>query len=166
MLQPNNNSTRGQTSKIVVLAFDFPINTTGGTHFTDVPACSTFYPYIETARNLSLVGGYADGTFRPNNNVTRGQIAKIVVLAAIAHDPVHWTLIDPPANAFEDVPRGSTFYQYVETAATHGIIAGYQCGDPAEPCNRPGYKPYFRPNNNATRAQISKIVYLSVTYSP
>ena len=28
-----------------------------------------------------VVGGYADGTFRPFNNTTRGQMAKIVVLA-------------------------------------------------------------------------------------
>ena len=38
----------------------------------------TFYSYIETAYNHGIISGYADGTFRPGNNATRGQISKIV----------------------------------------------------------------------------------------
>jgi hypothetical protein len=40
-----------------------------------------FYPYIETAYSHSIISGYADRTFRPSNNATRAQIAKIVSLA-------------------------------------------------------------------------------------
>jgi hypothetical protein len=161
--KPQNYTTRGQVAKIVVLAFGFPIDVTGGPHFWDVPQGSTFYDYIETARNLSLISGYADGSFRPGNNVTRAQVAKIAVLAAIHADPVHWTLLNPADNTFEDVVQGSTFYQYVETAAAHGVLAGYPCGiAPAGPCG-PQNKPYFLPENNATRAQISKIVYIAAT---
>ena len=163
---PYNNTTRGQTAKIVVLAFNFPINTTGGPHFTDVPVGSTFYNYVETARNLGLVAGYPDGTYGPNTEVTRGQIAKIVVLAAIAADPAHWTLLDPPNNTFQDALPGSTFYRYVEAAHAHGILSGYACGGPGEPCNPPTNKPYFRPGDNATRAQVSKIVVLAATQVP
>ena len=54
------------------------IDTSGGPHFTDVPASQTFYTYIETAYHHAIISGYADGTFRPGNNATRGQIAKIV----------------------------------------------------------------------------------------
>jgi hypothetical protein len=163
--KPDNETTRGQTAKIVVLAFGFPINTTGGPHFSDVPVGSPFYPYVETARNLLIINGYSDGTFKPNSSVTRGQIAKIVVNAAIIADPAHWTLINPPTSTFADVAPGSTFYQYIETAAAHDILVGYPCGGPGEPCG-PGNKPYFRPDNNSTRAQISKIVYLAVTPPP
>ncbi|MFL5733755.1 MAG: S-layer homology domain-containing protein, partial [Chloroflexia bacterium] len=46
------------------------------------------------------------------------------------------------------------FYQYIETAYRHGIISGYECGTG---CLE------FRSGNNATRGQISKIVYLAVT---
>jgi len=161
--KPYNNTTRGQTSKIVVLAFNFPIDTTGGPHFSDVPQGSTFYPYVETARNLGLVGGYPGGTFQPNSNVTRGQLSKIVVGAAVVADPAHWTLLDPPNNTFEDVLPGSTFHQYIETAAAHNILGGYPCGGVGEPCVPPGNKPYFRQFNNATRAQISKIIFSSST---
>ncbi len=152
-------------AKIVILAFNFPPNTTGGPHFSDVPASSNFYAYIETARNLSLVGGYPDGTYRPANNVTSGQIAKMVVSAAIAADPAHWTLQNPPTNTLQDIQPGSTFYDYIETAFTHQILAGYPCGaPPAGPCSSPANKPYYLPNSQATRAQISKITYLAATY--
>jgi S-layer homology domain len=165
--RPNDNTTRGQLAKIVVLAFEFPIDTTGGPHFSDVPVGHTFYMYVETAYNLGLISGYADGTYKPGNNVTRGQIAKIVVNAAIMADPVSWTLEDPPTNTFEDVPVGSTFFRYVETAASHNLVSGYPCGTgPARPCVPPGNKPYYLPGDNATRAQISKITFLAVTYPP
>lgn len=165
--KPGNNTTRGQTAKIVVLAFGFPINTSGGPHFSDVATNSTFYDWIETGYNMGLLNGYDDGTYRPSNNVSRGQIAKIVVNAAIIADPPNWTLLDPATNTFEDVAVGSTFFRHIETAAAHNVINGYPCGTPpAGACVRPGNKPYFVPGDNATRAQISKIVYLAVTFAP
>ena len=132
-----------------------------------MPEGSTFYTYIETLHNLGVIDGYPDGMFRPYNNVTRGQLAKIVVSSAIITDPARWTLEDPLTNTFEDVPVGSTFFRWVETAASHEILSGYPCGtSPAGSCVPPANKRYFLPDNNATRAQISKIVYLAVTFSP
>jgi hypothetical protein len=159
---PNKTTTRGQVAKIVAKAYNLTINTAGGPHFSDVPVGSTFYPYIETLYNMGLVAGYGDGTFRPGAFVTRGQISKIVVSAAVATDPAHWQLLNPANNTFDDVTSASTFYKYVETASAHSILAGYPCGvSPAGPCGGL-QKPYFITNNNTTRAQISKIVYLAV----
>jgi len=141
--RPYNNTTRGQLTKIVVLAFGIPLYTPPSPTFSDVPTTHTFYQYIETAAYEGLVSGYADGTFRPQNDVTRGQLSKIVVEAA------GWQLVNPPTPTFSDVPTGHTFFQYVETAYDHGIITGYADGT-------------FRPGNNATRGQISKIVYQAV----
>jgi len=141
--RPYNNTTRGQMCKIVIVAFNYPIYTPPTPTFTDVPANHTFYVYIETAAFNQIVSGYSDGTFRPQNDVTRGQLSKIVVVAA------QWPLENPPTPTFSDVAIGSTFYEYVETAVCHGIITGYADGT-------------FRPGNNATRAQISKIVCLAV----
>lgn len=165
--KPNNTTTRGQMAKIVVLAFDFAIDTTGGPHFVDVPMGHTFYSYVETGKNMGLFTGYDDGTYRPNAHVTRGQIAKIVVNAAIVADPVNWKLLDPSTSTFQDVTVGSVFFRHIETAYAHNVLEGYPCGSlPAGPCVPPDNKPYFLPGNDATRAQISKITYLSVTYPP
>ncbi len=102
------------------------------------------------------MGGYSDNTFRPNNNITRGQLSKIVANSAGFSEPVS-------GQTFEDVEPGSTFYQYVERMANRGIIGGYPCGSAGEPCAG-GNRPYFRPNANATRGQISKIVSEAKSY--
>jgi hypothetical protein len=47
-------------------------------HFSDVPVGSPFFCFVETAYNHGIISGYSDGTFRPNNPATRGQISKIV----------------------------------------------------------------------------------------
>jgi hypothetical protein len=141
--RPFANATRGQMTKIIVLAFGIPIYTPPTPTFIDVPPTHTFYQYIETAAYEGIVSGYGDGTFRPFNDVTRGQLSKITVVAA------GWPIINPPTPTFSDVLPGSAFYEYVETAFCHGIISGYSDGT-------------FRPNNNATRGQISKIVYEAV----
>ena len=47
--------------------------------FTDsakIPAYATYY--IQTMAAQGILGGYADGSFKPNNNITRGQMAKIL----------------------------------------------------------------------------------------
>jgi hypothetical protein len=41
--------------------------------------------------------------------------------------------------------------------AGRGIIQGYPCGGPFEPCVAPANRPYFRPQNPATRGQMAKI---------
>ncbi len=77
----SNNVTRGQLSKIIVGAQGWAIDLTGGPHFSDVTTGNVFYPFVETALNHHIISGYSDGTFRPANSATRGQIAKIVYLA-------------------------------------------------------------------------------------
>jgi hypothetical protein len=121
------------------------------TGFSDVQPGSTFYPYVICLVNRGIIGGYPDCTFRPNVNVTRGQLSKIVSLAANLTDP-------PGAQLFQDVAPGSTFYDFIQRLANRGIIGGYACGGASEPCVPPLNRPYFRQNNNATRGQISKIV--------
>ena len=162
--RPNNNVTRGQVSKIVAESAQFsdPVPSTQQT-FEDVPPGSTFWLWIERLSVRGIVAGYPCGGpfepciapdsrpyFRPNNNVTRGQLSKITSGAA------GWTET-PTGQTFEDVPPGSTFYLWIERMAARGIIAGYPCGGPFEPCVAPANRPYFRPNNNATRGQMSKI---------
>jgi hypothetical protein len=110
-----------------------------------------FYPYIRCLACLGIINGYPDNTFRPNNDVTRGQLAKIVSNSAGFVDP-------QAAQMFEDVPISSTFFDYIGRLASRGYIGGYQCGGPGEACIPPQNLPYFRPSSNATRGQISKIV--------
>ena len=119
--------------------------------FTDVEPGSTFYPYIHCLVCEGLAVGYEDGTYRPNNPTSRGQLAKIVSNAAGFGEPV-------TAQAFEDVPIGSSFHSFIERLFARGLVAGYPCGGDGEPCVPPGNRPYYRPGANVTRGQAAKIV--------
>ena len=161
--RPNAGITRGQLSKVVSLSagFNEPVPPAQQT-FADVPYGAAFWEYVERMAVRGIVQGYACGSpgepcdpqsrpyFRPNNPTTRGQISKVVAIAA------GYTQT-PTTQTFADVPPGSTFYVWVENLAQRGIMAGYACGGTGEPCD-PLSRPYFRPNNPATRGQVSKIV--------
>ena len=164
--RPYNLTKRGQLAKMVALGFGYPLLNPTTPTFADVLPGSTFYPYIETLASQPnpLITGYPCGGvgepcpgqyFRPNSNVTRGQLSKILVLGK------GWVLANPATATFADVPPGDTFYTYVETAFAHGMISGYPCGGVGEPCGQPA-RPYFRPANNAIRGQVSKMLYLTV----
>ncbi|MDQ2806871.1 MAG: S-layer homology domain-containing protein [Chloroflexota bacterium] len=160
--RPSSQTTRAQLAKIIVGGEGWAINTTGGPHFTDVPAGNVFYPFIETALNHGIISGYncggvnpqtgasepCDGAghpyYRLSNNVTRGQLSKIIVGAQ------GWALDTTGGPHFTDVPTTSIFYPFIETAINHHIVSGYSDGT-------------FRSANPATRGQIAKIVYLALT---
>ena len=61
-------------------------------------------------------------------------------------------------QAFADVPPTNPFYFNVQNIYNDGIVNGYPCGGPNEPCVPPASRPYFRPNAGATRGQLTKIV--------
>jgi hypothetical protein len=128
--------------------------------FTDVPEGHTFYPFVRCLACRGIVQGYPDGTFRPDNHVTRGQVSKIVSLSAEFVEPV-----PSSQQSFEDVPYGSPFWEYIERISTRGIVVGYACGGAGEPCVPPENRPYFRTNAGATRGQLIKIVEESVGFS-
>ncbi len=126
--------------------------------FTDVPQGSTFYSFIHCLACKGLINGYPDGTFKPGANVTRGQLSKIVSNAAGFND-------NQVTQLFQDVPAGSTFFQFIGRLASREFISGYPCGGQGEPCVPPANLPYFRPNSRATRGQISKIVSNAAGFS-
>lgn len=124
-----------------------PVTTPCAITFTDVQPTDYFYQAVQYLYCHGAISGYADNTFRPYNNTTRGQLSKIVALAE------GWPVNTAGGPHFNDVPVADPFYTYVETAYNRGIISGYTCGGTGEPC--PGL--YFRPNANITRAQLTKI---------
>lgn len=142
-IRPNEGSTRGQFVKMAVLALGYNLYNPVVATFSDVEPDSPFYVYIETATLRGLIGGYSDGTFRPNGPITRAQSAKILVLSR------GWELIQPPTATFSDVPTDDWAYPYVETALSRGILGGYADGT-------------FRPGQTVTRAQLSKMLVLTL----
>ncbi|MEA2576148.1 MAG: hypothetical protein QOH93_3446 [Chloroflexia bacterium] len=121
--------------------------------FTDVPPGSTFYSYIHCLACKGVISGYGDHTFRPANNITRGQIAKIVANAAGFNEAVE-------GQTYADVIPSddpSSFYVYIERLSNRNVMSGYPCGGAGETCDGQN-RAFFRPGNNATRGQLAKIV--------
>jgi fibronectin-binding autotransporter adhesin len=142
--------------------------------FADIPetgAGATFYSFVQCLACRNIISGYAcggpgepcnsnnDKYFRPGVNVTRGQISKMVALAADLSGSTG-------DQIFEDVPPTSPFYETIQQLASRSYIGGYPCGAVAgEACVGPLNRPYFRPGNNTTRAQLSKIVSQSAHFN-
>jgi hypothetical protein len=139
--------------------------------FQDVPPSndvSSFYPYVRCLACRHIVGGYpcggtnpetnqpepcgesGDPYYRPSNQITRGQISKVVAGSEGSSG-------DPGPQIYEDVPPGHPFYVWINRLSNEGVMGGYPCGSPGEPCMGDN-RPYFRPGANATRGQMSKIV--------
>jgi hypothetical protein len=89
--------------------------------------------------------------FRINTLIKRDDLAHMVAASAGFNE-------DPGPRRFQDVPPSNSYYVWVQRMANRGLIGGYPCGGPGEPCIPPDNWAYYRPNANATRGQIAKIV--------
>jgi hypothetical protein len=145
--RPDANVTRAQVAKMVVGAMAWEITTPQQPTFSDVPAGHWAYAYVETAAAHGIINGYADGTFRPDANVTRAQVAKMVSLAR------GWAMELPATGTFTDAGPADWYFAYAEMTAAAGVMSGYPDGT-------------FRPNAPATRAQVAKILGLGTLSEP
>ena len=105
--------------------------------FTDVSNNNEFSSFIAGLVDVGAVSGYRDGRFGPNDKITRGQIAAIVVRAFdLAEGSVE--------TNFPDVSN-SEFQGFIHTLASNGIVGGYADGR-------------YGPDNAVTRAEFSVIL--------
>jgi len=96
-----------------------------GTHqlfaqsFSDVPLSSPDYSAIESLKNLGVIQGYSDGTFKPAQSVNRAEALKMVLLSAkVQVDP---GLYD---TGFPDVKLSDWFSGYIFNAQNLKIVNG------------------------------------------
>lgn len=75
--QPNAGITRAEFAKIAVSFFKDNVRETMGDRFSDISG-KWYTEYINLANELAIVNGYPDGTFRPDNKITRAEAMTIV----------------------------------------------------------------------------------------
>ena len=111
-----------------------------GERFTDVATDHPHSAHIERLAELKVTIGCADGTYCPNDPVTRAQMAVFLTRAL--------KLPEPPtaARTFTDVAADHPFAGHIATLAASRITAG--CGDGTQYC----------PNDPVTRAQMAVFV--------
>lgn len=114
--------------------------------FSDVPAGKWYNNAVSTLSNMGVIGGYADGTFRPDAPISRAEFAKIAVSFTQNTGAAAY-------NYFTDVKTTDWFAPYVTAAKDGGLIEGYSDGS-------------FKPENKITRAEACAIVNRTLGRKP
>ena len=140
---PGDSLTRAEMVKIALESFDYDIASSFQQVFPDVNSSDWFALYLVTARNSGIVAGYPDGTFKPNDPISRVEALKILLEAS------RLNLSDVPASTFTDVARGQWFTPFVDFAYNRGIVSGKSPG-------------IFAPSDNVTRAEMAKMAVMTL----
>ncbi len=131
--QPNNSVTRAQAAIMLGRALHLK-GEPKDTKFTDVFAHVTGSGYIASAVEKGIISGFPDGSYRPYEPVTRGQMAIFLNRA--------FELTNGHTNSFTDVSSNMTAYQSILNVSANGIAGGYPDGT-------------YRPDLSVTRGQFS-----------
>ncbi|MFB9330746.1 S-layer homology domain-containing protein [Paenibacillus aurantiacus] len=114
--------------------------------FKDVPSDSAFAAGIQALANRAVINGLPDGTFKPENNVTRSEFATMLVKALGIQ-----TDADNPGK-FKDVAANGWYTPYVLAASAAGIIDGDMEGK-------------FRPNQTITHQEMVAMLVKAMRYA-
>ena len=144
IVKPENNITRAEVATIFFRLLTDESRTkfwTTENDFSDVESADWYNNAISTAAQAGIVNGYEDGTFRPNNPITRAEFAAIA--SRFANVPFEGE------DMFSDI-TGHWAADNINEATTVGWINGYEDGT-------------FRPDRNITRAEamtlINRVLY-------
>ncbi len=114
--------------------------------YSDVAETAWYNNAVSTLSRMGILGGYEDGSFRPNDSITRAEFAKIAV-SFFEYEDIS------AENIFTDVAAGSWYESFVAVAAKLGLIEGY-AGN------------VYRPNESITRAEACTIINRTLGRAP
>ena len=146
-VKPAGNITRAETAAILFRLMDNSsrktyLSTKSG--FRDVTAGSWYNTYVATLNNAGVITDSANGYFRPNEAITRAELA--AMLAA-------FTDTTRAANYFNDVTANYWAANAIAICAKLGWINGYPDGS-------------FRPDRNVTRAELMAMINRATGRAP
>ena len=142
-------------SRVTIKAKDYSGNI--GRTFVDLPASGGERRFTDTAEywgadycdflyNRGISGGYDDGTFRPDDLLTRLDFS-VMLYNALRLDPAKYAEVALPFADLEKLPEGTL--PAVRALYAEGVVTGTQGKDG---------KLYFNPAGNLTRAQASAMI--------
>ena len=148
-VRPNGKITRAEVATIFFRLLDDDTRAkywSSKNDFSDVSADKWYNNAVSTLSNMGVIGGYADGTFRPDAPISRAEFAKIAV--SFTQNTGSATY-----NYFTDVKTTDWFAPYVTAAKDAGLIEGYSDGS-------------FKPESKITRAEACAIVNRTLGRKP
>ena len=101
--------------------------------FTDSNSI-TYKEAVDVISSLEIMGGYSDGSFRPNGALTRGAAAKIICNMMLTPQIAN-NMSNNTGTRFSDVPAGHVFAGYIAWCVQENIVSGYSDGSfhPGDP---------------------------------
>jgi hypothetical protein len=146
--KPEQDITRAEFAAIMVRGLGLKLGS-GTTPFTDIQAADWYSGAIRTANEYGLINGYEDGTFRPNEKITREQ-AMLIVSKAMDITALEGLKPDQQANdvlqAYGDVEEVSA---WAKSGAAESVQAGIISGRNSN---------QLAPNAFITRAEVAVMV--------
>lgn len=118
--------------------------------FSDVDEDASYFEAVAMLSKLGIINGYEDGTFLPDNTITRAEVATVLVNALGAADQAQGMTGN---NTFTDVPSTHWAAGYVNYAANFGVIAGRGNG-------------IFDPEAPVTYEETVKMIVAMLGYTP
>ncbi len=118
--------------------------------FTDVAETANYYQAVTTLANLGIIAGYEDGTFKPDDNITRAEVTTMVVAAMNMTEQAKGM---EGTTKFSDMQSDATKWAsgYVNVGVAQKFIAGFEDNT-------------FRPAENVTYAQIITMLVGALNY--
>lgn len=146
MFGTDANITRAEFAVLIARALNLPMENYKGT-FKDVPASKAWaYAGVEAAYEAGIVNGKSETTFDPDANITRQEIAAMIVRAVEYQDAQLLAGVNPTHQFADQGKIGAFAKESVQLAHALGIING-----------RAGNA--FDPTANATRAESAVMLY-------
>ncbi len=141
---PQREVTRAEFLQLLVSALNLQANGAAAS-FTDVQESDWYAQVISVAAELGIVKVKADGSFAPNEAITREDMAVLTVRALALLDRQQAEAAQ--SGAFSDGAQVASYAQEaVETLTSQGLIKGFTDGS-------------FKPKETASRAQAAAIIY-------
>ena len=141
--EPDGTMTRAMLVTVLGRMADISIEDYSHSGFSDVEEGNWFSPYVAWAAEKGVVNGMPDGTFHPDDNVTR-QDAACMIARYLREEG-----LAPDYSEKSDFPDGDEIASYaldsVELMAAMGLIRGDNHG-------------LFHPTNQITRAEAATIL--------
>ncbi|TFB19287.1 hypothetical protein E3U55_11285 [Filobacillus milosensis] len=148
---PDRDVTRAEFTSFLVRSLNLSLNTSNVKSFTDVKEGQWYYHSARVASSHDLVGGYPSGEFKPNNRISREEMA-VMIKRALENKDIHAEQAE--LNFVDEDQIQSWFIPAVQELVTLEIISGK--------ADSKGNL-YFAPKDNTTRGETSAILSRMLT---
>ncbi len=119
---PLENITRGEITKIALLVGGYlPDASATETPFSDVDGEGWLTAYIAPAQKKGIVQGYADGTFAPEQEVSRAE-ALAIFIRVLEKREFSFSQEEPASSDIPDVKEGNWYYDMVHAGVSMGLL--------------------------------------------